>query len=411
MLFLVQGSLGPKSCQYPLVSTLSLLLLLRRTGVLFFAGLLVKAQAKHTQISIGSLWTVGVFCCTMGAMFQARGGAKMEIQGWAAMGQGEPLKPHRYILEPEKHECLVKVLACGICHSDLHMIDDDWKRARYPLVPGHEVVGEVVEVGSHVSHLKPGTRVGIGWQRSACLHCRDCLAGDENLCDDNQGLITDGAGGFADHLVVDANFAFPLPDGVETSHAGPLLCAGVTVYSALRQAGMTSGQRVGVIGVGGLGHLAVQFASRLGNHVTVFTSSDDKAEFAHKLGAHDAVLVPRDEKPAAPSRPLDIILNTVAQPLPFNSYLRFLGTDGTLVFVAAPAKTSLVLPFLMNKRRRIMGSLIGGRATMLDMLQQADLHGIQPTIETFPFSRINDAIQKVRDNTIRYRAVLTHADG
>ncbi|MBD1908528.1 NAD(P)-dependent alcohol dehydrogenase [Funiculus sociatus GB2-A5] len=331
----------------------------------------------------------------------------MQIQALAAQQQGATLQPYEFAVEPpQAHDCVIKVLACGICHSDLHMIDNDWETSNYPLVPGHEVIGEVVEIGSQVNHIKTGDRVGVGWQRSSCLQCRDCLRGNENLCDENQGLIVTGPGGFADYLMVDSRFAFPIPAGIETKLAGPLLCAGITVYAALRSAGMTSGQEIGVIGVGGLGHLAVQFASRLGNSVTVFTTSDDKAEFAHQLGARHTVVVPGGTPPA-PTQKLNILLSTVPASVDWAAYLEHLDSDGTLVLVGVPSEPlNVPIGAMLNKRRRIMASPIGGRAMMLEMLSVAEKYGIQPLVEVFPFEQANEAMQKVRDNKVRYRAVL-----
>lgn len=332
----------------------------------------------------------------------------MKINAWAAESKGAAMTPFSFDVEaPADHHCIIEVKACGICHSDIHMIDNDWALSKYPLVPGHEVVGEVVEVSSSVSHLKVGDRVGVGWQGAACMECPACRRGDENLCKDSKGLIVEDRGGFADHLTVDSRFAFRLPDGIDTSVAGPLLCGGVTVFSALRHAGMTSGKRVGVIGVGGLGHMAVQFARKLGNHVTAFTTSDDKAEFASELGAHEAVLVPKGEAPKPLSYGLDVLLNTVALELDWAAYIGLLAGDGTITFVAAPP--SITVPFfpLLTQRRRVMGSPIGGRSIMGEMLDVADTHGVAPIVEVFPMAKINEALQKVRDNTVRYRAVLT----
>ena len=226
----------------------------------------------------------------------------MNIHAFAATEKGAPLTPfetERALLQP--HQVLVRVLACGLCYSDISCIDDDWKVSRFPMIPGHEVVGEIVEIGDAVSHLKIGARVGVSWQCASCGFCRDCARGDENLCDENKALIVDSYGGFADYVQVDARWAFPLPDAISTENAGPLLCAGVTVYASLRDAGMTSGQNIGVVGIGGLGHLAVQFAAKLGNRVTVFTTSPDKADFARQLGAHDAIVLARDGKFPVPT--------------------------------------------------------------------------------------------------------------
>lgn len=332
----------------------------------------------------------------------------MKINALAVREKGQALAPWSYeAAAPQPHEVLVKVLACGICHSDVHMMDNDWRMATYPLVPGHEVVGVVLETGAAVRHLKPGTRVGIGWQRSACLQCEDCLRGNDNLCDHSTGVISHGHGGFADHLVMDANFCFPIPADVATEHAGPLLCGGITVYSGLRHAGMGSGLRVGVIGLGGLGHLAVRFARALGNSVTVFTTSPDKAEEAAKLGAHDAILVRDGQLSRPPAKPFHILLSTVPAALPCDLYLNLLSGDGVLCFVGVPGAPVSVPVFpLLVKRRRIMGSPIGSRAMIREMLENAARFGVRPIIETFPMSGANDAIAKVRNNSIRYRAVL-----
>ncbi len=333
----------------------------------------------------------------------------MEVHGWAAMERGAALEPFGWEMEaPGLHQCVVEVSHCGICHSDIHMIDDDWGISSYPLVPGHEVVGTVVEVGSCAENVAVGQRVGIGWQGSSCHTCSDCLAGNENLCDANGGLIVGGRGGFASHVLVDERFAFPLPDGVASACAGPLLCGGVTVYAALRAAGMGSGLRVGVLGIGGLGHMAVRFAAAMGNHVTVFTSSEDKAEAASALGAHEAVVVPPGAEPPRLGHRLDILLNTVAAPLPWDAWLGLLGSDGTLVLVAGPPDRKVEFSFfqLLSKRRRILASPIGGRAVMVEMLGAAARHGVDPLVETFPLERVNEALDRVRSNRVRYRAVL-----
>lgn len=332
----------------------------------------------------------------------------MQIHAMATMAATQPLRTWEFpapALGP--FDALLQVKACGLCHSDIHMIDDDWKMSSFPLVPGHEAIGEVLEKGSQVAHLAIGDRVGVGWQRAACLQCEDCLSGNENLCTESQGTITHGPGGFASHLLIDSRFCFEIPDGITTETAGPLLCGGITVYSALRSAGMSSGQEIGVIGVGGLGHLAVQFASRLGNRVTVFTTSTDKAEFATRLGAHSAVIV-KTGPPEALPRPLDILISTVPVPQDWNAYLGLLGTDGTLTFVGVPGGVPISIDFmrLLVRRRRVMASPIGSRARIMDMLRVADQFGVAPIVETFPLAEVNTAIQKVRDNTIRYRAVL-----
>jgi uncharacterized zinc-type alcohol dehydrogenase-like protein len=334
--------------------------------------------------------------------------AMTKVHAYAALGPGQPLVPWTYEVDAlQPHEVLIRVRACGICHSDIHMIDNDWRMSRYPLVPGHEVVGEVIEHGAAVSDLKPGTRVGVGWQRSSCGRCDDCMRGQDHLCNEITGVITHGYGGFASHLIVDSRYCFALPAELPTEAAGPLMCGGITVYSALRAAGMGSGLRIGVIGVGGLGHLAIQFASRLGNHVTAFTTTEAKAQEASQLGAHEAILV-QDGKPTQrPAYPLHIVLNTVPAPLPVEVYLDLLRSDGVLCYVGVTT-VPLTVPLwpLLVKRRRIMASPIGSRATIREMLELAAQFGIRPRVETFPLAEAQQAIAKVRQNAVRYRAVL-----
>jgi uncharacterized zinc-type alcohol dehydrogenase-like protein len=333
----------------------------------------------------------------------------MNVTALAAYAPGEPLRPFEYETEaPQGHDCLLKVEACGLCHSDIHMMDGDWDMTTYPIVPGHEAIGKIVEVGPLVHHLKPGDRVGVGWQSGACLHCMDCLRGNQQMCDNNKATIVHQHGGFGDYLKVDSRFAFLIPDGLATELAGPLLCGGITVYSGLRHAGMTGGQEIGVIGIGGLGHLAVQFAAKLGNRVTVFTSSPDKAEFAARLGAQEAVVINRDGTvPNKPSRRLNIIIDTVAADKDYNAYLHCLDSDGVYNLVGVPLEAVSFSVFaFQDKRRRVMGSPIGSPAEIKEMLALSAEYGIAPIIETFPFERVNDAVQRVRDNKVRYRAVL-----
>ena len=303
---------------------------------------------------------------------------------------------------------IIRVLACGLCHSDLHMIDNDWRCSEYPLVPGHEVVGIVEETGSQVAHLRPGDRVGVGWQRASCGVCDDCVRGEESLCDRHDALIVGHHGGFAEFVEVDARFAFPLPQGVATNDAGPLLCGGITVYSALRHAGLRPGSRVGVIGLGGLGHLAVKFASALGSSVTVFTGSASKHADAARFGAKETLLLSRGEPERAPATPLDILLDTTSGDFPLDHLVRTLASDGTLCLVgAARARLDLPLHALLEKRRRVMASPIGGTVMIREMLRVADALGVRPETELFPMADANLALDRLRANAVRYRAVLT----
>lgn len=329
----------------------------------------------------------------------------MRIQALAALNPKEQLSEFQYDSKTLKeYECIVTVHTCGICHSDIHMMDNDWKMSKYPIVPGHEVVGVVAEVGSLVSHLKVGDRVGVGWQSGACLECPDCLRGNENLCKRAESTIVGRHGGFGSHLQLDSRFCFKIPDSIQSEFASPLLCAGITVFSALRYAGMTSGQNIGIIGIGGLGHLAVQFAAKLGNRVTVFTTSPDKEKFAIENGATEVVI----GQPRKTKSKLNIILNTTHNDLDWPKFLSLLDSDGTLSFVGVPPSTlsNVHVGMLLDKRLRIMGSPIGGRAMINEMLRISADQNIRPVIERFTASNANAAIAKVRENKIRYRAVL-----
>lgn len=337
----------------------------------------------------------------------------MRIQAMAARSRGDELVPWTYeqaALGP--FDCLLRVLACGLCSSDLHMVDNHWGMSHYPLVPGHEVVGEVVDIGSGVNQVSVGDRVGVGWQRSACFRCHDCVSGREHCCNKGyQALLADGYGGFAEQMVADSRFCFPIPEGLSTDAAGPLLCGGITVYSALHAAGMTSGQEsqeIGVIGLGGLGHLAIQFAAKSGNRVTVFTSSEDKAAAASRLGAHQTILTQPDGRPAsAPDRSLDLLISTVPSQLPWEAYVELVRPGGALTFVGVPpGPATLPLDAMILHRRRLLTSSIAGRPMIRETLDVAARIGVRPTIETFPLAEVNQAIRRLRENRVRYRAVL-----
>jgi len=362
-----------------------------------------KGLPGSARASQGAIAQIASPCEGCGARILA-----MRIHAHAALARGGPLEPWSYeapALGP--HDVRLVVRACGICRSDLHMIDDDWKASRYPLVPGHEVVGVVEEAGDLVGHLRRGDRAGVGWQRSACLSCRDCLRGLENLCARSRSLIGDGHGGFADRLVVDSRFAFPLPVSLSDDEAGPLLCGGATVYAALRDAGMSGGQEIGVVGLGGLGHLAVQFAARLGNRVTVFTGTADKAKGAGALGAAEAVVMQGGRPPERLARPLDVILVTAPAALDWGRFVGLLATGGTLTFVASEGAPLGFSPdLLMFGRKRVAGSVIGGRGEIAEMLDVASRLGVRPMVEVFPLAEARAAVQRVRENAVRHRAVL-----
>jgi uncharacterized zinc-type alcohol dehydrogenase-like protein len=328
---------------------------------------------------------------------------------FAARRPGAALQPFQCAEEPlGPFDVRIEVSHCGICRSDIHLIDDDWSIGAYPLVPGHEIVGEVAERGSQVSHLQVGQRVGVGWQRGACLACEFCLRGDENLCPGIEETCLGHHGGYAESVTVDGRFAFPIPDALLSEGAAPLLCAGITVYAPLRVFGVQPPMRVGVIGLGGLGHLAVQFAGAFGCEVTVFSSSPDKEPDARRFGAgafHSSV----DSGELAPlADAFDLIVSTAPVDLDWHTYLRLLRPDGRLCFVGIPpSPMSLPVGSLLGGRNSVCASFIGGRPLVAEMLQFAARHGIRSQAEVVPMAQVNTAIQRVRQNRARYRMVLT----
>jgi alcohol/geraniol dehydrogenase (NADP+) len=333
----------------------------------------------------------------------------MTYHAYAAETAGAQLKPTTYDPDPlTAFDVEIKITHCGICHSDLHIIDGDWRTA-FPAIAGHEIVGTVVQTGESVSALAPGQRVGVGWQSKSCMTCEWCIRGETNLCPNMEMTCRGRPGGFADHIRVDSRFAYPLPDNLDSENAAPLLCAGITVYAPLRHHGVNSNSRVGVVGIGGLGHLAIQFAAAFGAEVTAFTSSPAKADEARQFGA-TKVLNSRDrDELRTARRSLDLIVSTVAVPLDWNSYLKTLRPNGKLVVVGAVSEP-LAIPagLLIGGQLSVTGSSIGDRATMIEMLNFAARHGIVAQTEAVPMTEINAALDKVRDNAARYRMVLVN---
>jgi len=330
------------------------------------------------------------------------------IQAYAALAKGAPLEPFQYEpgpLGPEQVE--IAVSHCGICHSDLSMIDNEWGQSAFPLVPGHEVAGTVAAMGEQVKGLKIGQRVGLGWNSASCMACPQCLSGDHNLCATAEGTIVKRHGGFADRVRADWAWAVPLPDKLDPASAGPLFCGGATVFNPIVQFEVKPTDRVGVIGIGGLGHLALQFLNKWGCEVHAFTSSDAKRDAALRLGAH-VVVNSRDS--AAMNRisgSLDFVIATVNVPLDWPAIINTLAPKGRLHLVGAVLEPIPVSAFsLITAQRSVSGSPVGSPATMATMLDFCARHDIAPVIETFPMSRVNDALQHLRDGKARYRVVL-----
>jgi alcohol/geraniol dehydrogenase (NADP+) len=331
------------------------------------------------------------------------------VHAFAALVAKESLVPQAYSPAPlGPRDVEIAISHCGICHSDLHLVDNDWLTSSYPLVPGHEIVGVVSEAGPQCD-LAVGQRVGVGWQRSACHECDLCRAGHENLCAKQQATCVGHMGGFADRIRIDERFAFALPAELDAAAAAPLLCGGVTVFAPLRRWGVRSGARVGVIGIGGLGHLALRFLRAMGCQATAFTSSADKRAEAARLGATDAVSSTNPKEIRAQANRFDFLLCTAPARLDWITYVQTLKPNGVLCLVGAPPGLLQVQASqLLSSQRVICGSDIGSPGAIREMLAFAAAHGIGAEVETAPMADVNQAMARVRENRVRYRMVLTN---
>ncbi|MEK6917161.1 MAG: NAD(P)-dependent alcohol dehydrogenase [Nanoarchaeota archaeon] len=305
-----------------------------------------------------------------------------------------------------EYDVRLKITHCGVCHSDVHLIDNDWGITKYPFVPGHEIVGEVLELGKKVTHLKTGERVGVGWQKSACYTCQSCLEGFDTGCPNKEETCVHNHGGFAEAIVTDSRFAFKVPEKLLSENVAPLLCGGITVFTPLMKY-VKPTMKVGVIGIGGLGHLALQFADAFGCEVVAFSHSKDKEKEAKKLGADNFVSSVDVAEMKKHRGSLDFILSTVHAKLDWNAYMGLLKPKGRLCIVGAVPEPIEIHSFnLIVGSRGIVGSSTGSRADIVKMLDFAARHDIKAMTEVFPMSDVNKAIQKLRENKIRYRAVL-----
>lgn len=330
------------------------------------------------------------------------------IHAYAAQSPGAALQPFEYDPGPlADNQVEVAVTHCGICHSDLSMIDNEWGMTAYPLVPGHEASGVIVAMGSQVKGLKIGQRVGVGWQSGSCMSCPQCMGGDHNLCASSAATIVGHHGGFADRVRCDWQFAVPLPDALKPEDVGPLFCGGVTVFNPMLQYGLLPLHRIGIIGIGGLGHMALQFANKWGCEVTAFTSSESKRDEAMKLGAHNVVNSRDSNAMSQLAGSLDYIISTVNVPLDWQTILGTLAPKGKLLVVGAVLEPIPVPAMsLIMSQRAIGGSPIGSPTTIAKMLDFCARHQIAPQIETFPMSKVNEALDHLRAGKARYRIVL-----
>ncbi|UDL89106.1 NAD(P)-dependent alcohol dehydrogenase [Mesorhizobium sp. PAMC28654] len=323
--------------------------------------------------------------------------------------------------DPGPRDVEIEILFCGVCHSDLHTARGEWGNTMYPAVPGHEIVGRVNRVGSEVSAFKTGDTVGVGCIVDSCRACASCAEGLEQFCENGMTgtynapdtKMGEGAhtfGGYSSHVVVDDRYVLRIPASLDLAAAAPLLCAGITTYSPLRHWKAGPGKSVGIVGLGGLGHMGVKIAHAMGAHVTMITTSPDKAEDARKLGA-DAVIISKDAaQMAAASRSLDLIIDCVAADHDINAYLNLLKRDGALVQVGAPEKPLSVSAFsLIPGRRTFAGSMIGGIAETQEMLDFCAEHGIASDIEMIDMDEINEAYERMLKSDVRYRFVIDMA--
>ena len=343
----------------------------------------------------------------------------LTVNAYAAPSADAPLEPTTITRrEVGPNDVLIEIAYAGICHSDIHTVNGDWGPQPYPLVPGHEIVGTVAEIGPEVTGHAVGDRVGVGCMVNSCGQCTNCRNGDEQYCAegmvptyggaDRDGTITQG--GYSTHVVVDAGFVLSVPESLDFAAAAPLLCAGITTYSPLRRWGAGPGRKVAVVGLGGLGHLAVKIAAAMGAEVTVLSQSLKKKEDGLRLGAEHyyATSDPATFEQLAGS--FDLVLNTVSAVIDVDAYLSLLTVDGALVNVGAPAEPlSLNVFSLIGGRRTYAGSMIGGIAETQEMLDFCAEHGIVPETELISADRVNEAYERVLASDVRYRFVIDAA--
>ena len=343
----------------------------------------------------------------------------MRVHAYAAPAAGRPLAPttiERREVGP--NDVLIEITHAGICHSDIHTVNGDWGPQPFPVVPGHEIVGTVTEVGTNVTTHRVGDRVGVGCMVNSCGECANCRGGNEQYCLEGMvptyaGTDRDGSttqGGYSTHVVVDEDFVVRIPDGLALEVAAPLLCAGITTYSPLRRWGAGPGKQVAVVGLGGLGHMAVKLAHALGGEVTVLSQSLKKQEDGLRLGADSYFATSDPDTFSHLAGRFDLIVNTVSAPIDVDAYLSLLAVDGALVNVGAPAEPlSLNVMSLIGGRRTYAGSMIGGIAETQEMLDFCAEHGIGAEVEVIAADQVNQAYERVLASDVRYRFVIDAA--
>jgi uncharacterized zinc-type alcohol dehydrogenase-like protein len=337
-------------------------------------------------------------------------------KAYAAFTAATPLVPHSVNRRPlGDTDVRIEILYCGVCHSDIHQVRNEWQGTVYPCVPGHEIIGRVTQIGKDVGKFKIGDAVGVGCMVNSCRQCESCREGLEQFCEAGATFTynspekeTGGVtyGGYSDSIVVDADFVLHVSEKLDLAAAAPLLCAGITTYSPLRHWNVRAGQKVGVVGLGGLGHMAVKLAHAMGAHVTLFTTSPGKTEDARRLGAEE-VVVSKDKMEMKKHRnSFHFILDTVSAPHDLNAYLNLLKRDGVMVLVGLPEPTPLSASGLIHMRRQLAGSLIGGIKETQEMLDFCAEHNITSDIELISIDKINEAYERMLRSDVKYRFVI-----
>lgn len=340
-------------------------------------------------------------------------------RGYAALQSTTPLAPFSFNRrEIHEHDIAINIEYCGVCHSDIHATRNEWGSAVYPMVPGHEIVGRVTAVGSAVTKYKIGQRVGVGVIVDSCRTCPSCVAGEEQYCEtgstltygahDKYGDLTQG--GYSSNIVTDEHFVHSVSEKLDPAGVAPLLCAGITTYSPLRHWKVGPGQKVGVVGLGGLGHMALKFAHSFGAHVIQFTTSESKIEDAKRLGADDVVISRDLDAMKKEANSFDFILDTVSAVHDLNAYIGLLKRDGVYAQVGLPDQPPVIqMGNLVFKRRTLSGSFIGSMAETQEMLDYCAEHNITSDVEVIPIQQINEAFERVNKSDVKYRFVIDMA--
>jgi len=344
----------------------------------------------------------------------------MLTKSYAAFSPTAPLAPHSITRrEPTPNDVAIDILFCGVCHSDLHFARNEWGMTTYPVVPGHEILGRVTKVGSKVTRFKPGDLAAVGCLVDSCRTCTSCQRGMEQFClngpvfsyngpDKHSGGVT--YGGYSTNIVCDEAYTLKVPANLDPAAAAPLLCAGITTYSPLRNWKVSKGQKVGIVGLGGLGHMGVKFAHAFGAHTVLFTTSQSKIADGKKLGADEVIISKSAEEMEKHKGSFDLILDTVSADHDLNALLAMLKLDGTLVLVGAPPSPQPVSAFsLLMPRKQLAGSLIGGIPETQEMLDFCGKHNIVCDIELIPMQKINEAYERMLKSDVKYRFVIDMA--